>query len=150
MKKTNNKAKTAIKIHDMWKNPSQQENNFEIIHIQWLSDSGERNGRKLTVLRRGSREMEKVRNKNSKSKTTASFVEAVWKWNARGRSKELSAILIQAGNRMKENYCWPGSSVSFSWEKCTELASEARTTRQRRCRTRLQWNRQPPPLHTYD
>lgn len=51
---------------------------------------------------------------------------------------------------MKENYCWPGSSVSFSWEKCTELASEARTTRQRRCRTRLQRNRQPPPLHTYD
>lgn len=51
---------------------------------------------------------------------------------------------------MKEYYCWPGSGVSFSWEKCTELASEARTTRQRRCRTRLQRNRQPPPLHTYD
>lgn len=44
-----------------------------------LSDSGERNGRKLTVLRRGAREMEKERNKNAKSKTTASFVEAVWK-----------------------------------------------------------------------
>lgn len=54
-KKTNNKAKTAIKIHDMWKEEKKQVNNFKIIHIRWGALQSpprrKRNGRrKLTVL----------------------------------------------------------------------------------------------------